>query len=269
VARNFHGKVAVRPVLRSAKPDVRLGGIANRHYAYPFSMVDDEQPSTTPARGDRRGKDRRKDDRRRDDRRLPVPWWRRPWALVLYGVLGALLVVLFFNRSRPPQVPAGGGEEITTAAPGAPVGPRPAPAAPDAPAEDARRPADYQRLMAEGEDAKGRWVYVELYCGSISQVALRNVDRIESAVVELADNTNRVPAAECKWGPHNGAEPRADVILLVPPGLAENFANARTVDDGFVRRRRIEGVAEWVGRSDALALRTALTLREFPPAAAR
>jgi hypothetical protein len=227
-------------------------------------MVDETQPDTEPKRGDRRDK-----DRRRNDRRAPVPVWRQPWALVLYGVVGALVLVLLFNRSRPPQIPAGSAEEITTAAPGAPIGQVPTASAPAAPTEDARSAAEYQRLMAEGEDAKGRWVRVELYCGSISQVALRNVDRIEGSVMELADVTNRVPAAECKWGPHTGGDPRADVMLLVPPGLAEAFANAPTVDDGFVRRRRIAGIAEWVGRSEAMALRTTLTLRQFPAAQAR
>jgi hypothetical protein len=232
-------------------------------------MVDDSQTGTeTTGSGERRGKDRRKNDRRRTDRRLPSPWWRRPWALVAYGVVGTLLVVLLFNRSRPPQIPAGGEEAVTTAPPGTPVAESPPPA-PTAPVENARRMADHERLMAEGDAAKGRILHVELYCSSISPVALRGVQPVESSIVELADAGSRVPAAECKWGPPRGTEARADVLLLVPPHLAEAFADAPTVDDGFVRRRRIEGSAEWVGRSEALALRTGLVLHEYPMQATR
>jgi hypothetical protein len=212
--------------------------------------------------------DRRQADRRKQDRRAPLPLWRRPWALVLYGVLGTLVVLLFLNRSRPPQVPAAAPEVVTATPPAAPAE-RVGPTAVDFVApEDARRMADYERLMAEGTAALGRTVRVELYCSSITQVALRSIDQIEASVAELADAARRVPAAECKWGERRNDDARADVMLLVPPELAEAFAQAPVVDDAFVSRRRVIGVAEWVGRSEALALRPALVLREYPERAA-
>jgi len=228
-------------------------------------MAEEEGSATETERADApRAGDRRGRDRRRSDRRVPLPWWRRPPALVAYGVLGTLVILLLVNRSRPPQIPAGGPDEITTAAPGASVAPPTDMDARNGVAIDARRMADHERLMAEGEDAKGRLVRVDLYCSSISSMSLRTVDRVERPIGDLADAANRVPAAECKWGPPQEATSRADVLLLIPPDLAESFANAPMVDDGFVPRRRIAGTAEWIGRSDALALRTALVLREFP-----
>jgi hypothetical protein len=226
-------------------------------------MAETTPPSTDPERaGDRRGKDRRKADRRVDERRLPPPIWRRPWALVLYGVLGTLLLVMLVNRSRPvEQVPIAEDEVTSTPPPPVAATEVPATTTPGGTAEPARRMADHERLMAEGEAAKGRLVRVELFCSSINQVSLRSVERIESSIAELADTGGRVPAAECKWGPVRGAEPRADVLLLVPPGLAETFAAAPSVEDGFVRRRRIERDVEWVGRSEALALRTVVVMR--------
>jgi hypothetical protein len=226
----------------------------------------EEKQAGEGATGDPRGGDRRRKDRRRNDRRTPPPWWRRPPALIAYGVLGTLVIVLFLNRSRPPGIPAGGPDEITTAAPGAPVAASPASASPDAPPVDAYRMADHERLVAEGDDARGRWIRVELYCGTISSMSLRGVDRMERQISELADANNRVPAAECKWGVAQNGAPRADVLLLIPPGSAEAFANAPVVDDGFVPRRRVVGTAEWIGRSEAMALRTALVLRELPGA---
>lgn len=231
-------------------------------------MAETPQSGTeSTAAGDRRQADRRRADRRKQDRRAPPPLWRRPWALVLYGVVGTLFVVLLFNRSRPTPVPVADGEVVTTApvAPAPVDSPSPAAVLP----EDARRPADFERLMAEGDAAKGRHLRVELYCSSISQVALRSgVTVVEEPVAVLADTSNRVPAAECKWGRRQGEESRADFLLLVPPELAERFAGAPSVEDGFVRRRRIEGIVEWVGRSDALALRTVGVLREYPVPAA-
>jgi hypothetical protein len=231
-------------------------------------MAEDiEQETQARGEGDRRAKDRRKGDRRREDRRAPVPVWRRPWMLVLYGALG-MLILLTVNRSRPPAEVATGPEDEVFTAPPSVVATEEAAPAQGEPAENARRMADYERLMAEGDAAKGRLLRVDLFCSSISQIALRGVDRVEAAVAELADGTGRVPAAECKWGPQT-AEPRADVLLLVPPALAPGFAAAPMVDDGFVRRRRVNTTVEWVGRSNALALRTAMILRAAPGQAAR
>lgn len=212
------------------------------------------QESTPDASGDNRGGDRREQDRRRTDRRSPAPVWRRPWALVAYGVLGALLLVLLFNGlGDDPPAP----DPATVAAVRRPVAaPDPGASAPAGAIEDGLRAADIERLIAEGETATGRAVRVQLFCDAISSVALRQVDNIRASVAALSDAEGRVPAAECKWGEAGEDVRRGDLLLLVPPGLAERFASAPLTEDGFVSRRRIEGVIEWIGRSGALSLRT-------------
>lgn len=225
-------------------------------------MAENPQPEVKPARtGDRRGSDRRGGDRRSSDRRTPPPAWRRPWALVGYGVVGTLVVVMFFNRSRPPERPA--ADEVVTTAQPAPAAVEVSGPAVDGGIEDATDANDFQRLVAEGEAAKGRLVRAELFCSSINQVSLRSVDRVESAIAELAGSGSRVPLAECKWGARRGDEPRGDFHLLVPPEHAEAFANASVVDDAFVSRRHLHAVVEWIGRSEALALRTTGVLRQL------
>jgi hypothetical protein len=81
----------------------------------------------------------------------------------------------------------------------------------------------------------------------------------EAAVAALAAN-GRVPAAECKWGSANDPR-REDFVLLVPPDLADRFASTPVVTDQFQRRRRISAEVEWLGRSEALALRPAGVFR--------
>lgn len=222
-------------------------------------MADQSGRSEVAGRGDRRQDDRRGGDRRALDRRLPVPAWRRPWAYAAYGVLGALLVVLLLTS-------LGGGEEesletgevVTVKAP-PPVNPN-APAAAGAPPQDAYSVGDFERLLAEGERSEGLRVRTELFCDEISPTALRDVDAVNRAVAELADANRRVPAAECRWGPSATAP---DFLLLVPPALAERFAAAPEVTQGFVARRKVAVELEWVGRSEALALRNAGVLREI------
>lgn len=180
--------------------------------------------------------------------------WRRPWALIAYGVLGALLLVLLFNGLGD-DPPAPDPAEISAVR--RPVAaPSPGDAAPAGAVDDGLRAADIERLIAEGETATGRRVRVQLFCDAINSVALREVDNIRASVAALSDAEGRVPAAECKWGASGADVRRGDLLLLVPPGLAERFASAPLTEDGFVSRRRIEGVIEWIGRSDALSLRT-------------
>ena len=204
--------------------------------------------------GDRRRGDRRSGDRRRSDRRAPVPAWRKPWALVAYGALAAFLVVLVVggladDDDRPsPAITAEGGPAPTTTTTRSPRE--------GEVAEDAMTASDFERLLIEGDAAKGRLVRVQLSCGPVSSVAMRSVDDPEDAVVDLADAGSRVPAAECRWG-GRAEERRPDFLLLVPPEMAEPFAATPVVADGFVRRRAMVADVEWIGRAESLALRTA------------
>lgn len=229
-------------------------------------MTEDSQQQTDSGRaGDRRGADRRSADRRNTDRRTPPPPWRRPWALVSYGVLGALAVVLLTNSwGDEPEEPTTGG--VVTTQPLPPAVDNPTLTTSNEPPQEARTAADYERLIAEGQTALGRRVRVELFCDQIKSVAIRSsVERVEGPVAALADSASRVPAADCKWGQGGGEVRREDFVLLVPPELAEQFASAPVVEDGFVSRRRVRGVVEWIGRSQALSLRTAGVLRALGP----
>jgi hypothetical protein len=212
--------------------------------------------------GDPRQADRRANDRRNLDRRAPPPWWRRPWALVSYGVLGALLVVALFRGGGGDDEP---NEEVVAAAPAAPPAQQTPPPAAGAPAQDAFRAADFEALSIQGAAAQGRRVRTQLYCGAPSPIALREqVQQVEAAVVALRDTQGRVPAAECQWG-GQGEERRQEFLLLIPPELAEAFAAQPVTTDEFVERRRVVAEVEWIGRSPALSLRTAGVLRRVYP----
>lgn len=191
------------------------------------------------------------------DRRFPVPLWRRPWALVAYGVLGALLLVLLFNLGGEEEEAPAAQLDVTTAAAPPVVDPAAPPAAGAAP-RDAFGVGDYERLLAEGDAARGQLVRTLLYCQGTTQVALRDVDRVSRSVAGLADAQRRVPAAECRWSADENAP---EFLLLVPPALASRFAAMPEVEQGFIRRRRVPAELEWVGTSEALALRTAGVLR--------
>lgn len=212
----------------------------------------EQEGGTVPRTGDRRS-----GDRRRVDRRAPPPLWRRSWALVFYGVLGALLGVFLVAEMREEEPPAA---EIAAAPPVAVE----APPAPAAPPEEAFTTADFERLVIRGREAEGRRVLAELYCAAPSSMALREQAPLEPAVAALRGPQGRVTAAECKWGPR-GDERRQDFLLLVPPELADDFAAAPVTTDDFVRRRRIRAEVEWIGRSEALFLRTAGVLRRVLP----
>jgi hypothetical protein len=221
-------------------------------------------PGDGNAEPQRRG-ERRTGDRRRSDRRLPVPWWRRPWAFMGYGVALALALVLggraVFGGAAP-GLPH--DEELVDATPRSTADPGDAPPATTAEPELAYGSAGIERLVLEGDAARGRVVRTRLSCGPASNVALSRSDRAqaESAIVPLVDEQNRVPAAECKWG-EAGATRREDFLLLIPRETAEGFASAPEVTDSFVRRRQIHGDVEWVGRSEVLSLRTVGVLRRL------
>ncbi|HYJ78167.1 MAG TPA: hypothetical protein VEW03_00995 [Longimicrobiaceae bacterium] len=212
-------------------------------------------PPDTP-KGEPRQGDRRAADRRRTDRRTPLPPWRRPWALVAYGVVGTLLAVVLLNGGGDDE-PGPGSRGDVVAAPPPPVTTAP-PAAPGGAPEPARSTADFERLVIQGDAARGRRVLAELYCETPGGVALEEgTDTLELALAALVDTVGgrRVPGAACKWGTQNDPR-REDFLLLVPAELARDFASAPVIMDGFVRRRRLVAEVEWIGKSRALALRT-------------
>lgn len=204
--------------------------------------------------------DRRQVDRRRGDRRAPPPPWLRPWAFVLYGVGGSLLLVLGLSSLRGDPEPSAGLRVTTATAPPS-AAPGSVPPA-SGPARDAYSVGDFERLVAEGGAASHRRIRTVLLCSSIGRVALHETDGIDRAIADLADDEGHVPGAECEWGPEVNAP---DFLLLVPPALATRFAEAPEVTRGFVTRRRVPAEVLWLGREDALALRTAGVLRRILP----
>ena len=217
--------------------------------------------SADPRQGDRRGI-----DRRRVDRRSPPPPWRRPWALVAYGVVGTLVLVgLISLATRDDESPDATGPLVTGPADPTPVAVAPAPAATPAPAAvtDAYGAAGFERLLLRGTTAAGAHVRAELFCAAPTRWEAR-ADLAEPAVEALAGPDRRVPAAECKWG-HENEPRREDFLLLVPPDLAAAFAAAPVTRDDFVERRRVHAEVEWIGQSPALLDRRAGVLRAVLP----
>lgn len=217
-----------------------------------------EGPQQAPRAGDRRGT-----DRRRVERRAPPPPWRKPWALVAYGVVGTLALVLLVNAMNDDE-PAAPRDEtlVERQAKGAtqvePTDPAVAAAGP----EDAYGTAGFERLVVEGEGAVGKIVRTELFCAPPQNFTIVAGHTAPRSVASLIQG-GQVPAALCKWGP-SGEPRREDLLLLVPPGpLGDEFAAAPVVTDNFVERRRVVAEVEWVGSSETLALRTAAVLRRM------
>lgn len=214
----------------------------------------DEGPRAARA-GDRRG-----NERRRVERRAPVPVWRRPWALVSYGVLGALALVLLLNGLGGDDDPVARDEALVEKQPSGATGvDAPNPQAEAAGPEDAYGSAGYERLVVAGEAAVGKSVRAELYCEAVQNFTIIGGHTAPRSVASLIQE-GRVPAARCRWG--SPSEPRREeLLLIVPPTLATQFASSPVVQDNFVERRRVMAELEWVGRSEALALRTAGVFR--------
>lgn len=215
----------------------------------------EESPQEQARTGDRRGGDRRTGDRRRSDRRAPRPWWRRSWAMVSYGVLGALAVILAWNAldADEPGLAPEGERLVSRTADAVEV------------EEDASAPAPgpreaygiggFERLVVEGAPAVGRVVRAELYCEQSAAYSVMANQPIPRAVAPLVEG-GHVRAAECKWGPRH--EPsRPEFLLLIPADLRDEFTAAPVVTDAFVERRRVVAEVEWLGRPEALALRQA------------
>ena len=213
-----------------------------------------EESSSQDSRN-RRGPDRRGDDRRRPERRAPPPIWRRPWAFAVYGVLGAFAIVVL-SRLLEEDDPTITGE-VTTAAVAPAVDTTSLPAA-NAPAREAMGVGEYERLVAQGEAAAGQRVITQLYCEPVNSISMKVDIPVSESVATLADANGRVPGADCKWGADTDAP---DLLLLVPANLAPAFAAAPEVQQSFVRRRSVRAELEWIGRSDALALRNVGVLR--------
>lgn len=225
-----------------------------------MSQHHQQQP---PAEGQHapRGGDRRGTDRRRVERRAPPPVWRRPWALVSYGVVGAFALVLMWNGvTGGDDTPAARDEQLVEKQPsGATTVAADNPAAAAGGPEDAYGSAGFERLVVEGEGAVGKVVRTELYCEAPENFTIIQGHTAPRSVASLIQE-GRVPAARCRWG--SPAEPRREeFLLIVPPALAEQFATAPVVQDNFVERRRVTAEVEWVGRSQTLALRTAGVFR--------
>lgn len=220
-------------------------------------MNSSERPAANAA-GDRGG-DRRQSDRRKVDRRAPLPLWRRPWAYVAYGVTAACLVILLLSL---------GDDESQEPTPATPVGSRVALPPVDSSTvgaatgsvRDAYGTAGFEALLVAGEAATGQWVRTTLYCEPIRSIALRRGTEVtvHASIAEHAGSAGRVPAAECHWGDEISAP---EVLLVVPTALAQRFASMQEVEQSFVRRREVPAQVEWVGRSDALALRNVAVLR--------
>ena len=220
-------------------------------------------PSDTaaPRAGDRRADDRRNRDRRRNDRRVPLPWWRKPPALVGYGVVGALILVAIFHPFGGDDKPAADRPLVST--PAAPIA-ESKPVAVSHQAEAAYTTGDFERLIIEGQGAVGKLVNAELFCAAPSRMSVRMDVPVEEPIAPLVQDAH-VSAAECRWG-RTADERREEFVLVVPPAQAKAYASAPETTEDFVQRRHLYAQVEWVGRSRALALRSAGVLREVLPA---
>jgi hypothetical protein len=223
------------------------------------------QPNET-SRQARDDADRRGQDRRNLERRAPVPPWRRPWAYAAYGVAGALVLMLLWSGMRGDGDRAPSNDApLAERAPGAPEVAQPQPGAVEHPAgepvREASGAAGFERLMLEGAAARGRTVKAELFCEAPTSYEVNANAPVEAAVAALTVE-GRIPGAQCKWGGAGDAR-REDFLLLVPADLAADFAAAPMVNDDFQRRRRVVANVEWVGPSQALALRTVGVFRGF------
>lgn len=218
-------------------------------------MAESETTERGSARG---GGDRRGGDRRGDERRAPPPPWRRPWAFVGYGVVASLLIVLLMGSFRGGGERSGTLDVSTTMAPPRVAGD--APPAAGAPVIEGYTVGEFERLLAEGEAAEGQRVRTVIYCEPTRAITLRDAAEVNRSVAELADARRRVPGAECKWSDDDGAP---DFLLLVPSEFAERFAAMPVVRQGFISRRQVPAEVEWLGRPEALALRTAGVLRRL------
>lgn len=219
-------------------------------------MTDSSSREAERQARERREQDRRGGDRRRPERRAPPPLWRRPWAFIAYGVVGAFLIVALTRLIDPDEPELEPGDITTAAIP--PAVDTTAPPAATAPPREGMGAGGYERLLAEGEAAVGQRVVTLLYCETVTSIAMVSNTVVNESVAAVADANGRVPGAECRWGEGSDAP---EVLVLVPPELAPRLAAAPEIEQRFVRRRRILAEVEWIGPSEALALRNVAVLR--------
>jgi hypothetical protein len=202
---------------------------------------------------ERRRGDRRAGGRRRTD---GASGWRVSKAQAAVAAVGVLVLVLLVRgltgSDDEPEGQAVGSELDTT---------EPAPTAALARPSAIREVytvAEFEGLLAEGDAAVGQTIRTELYCGSISQVTVRSTQTVNPSIAQLAGTDGRVAAAECRWSRDSLS---SELLLVVPPNLAEDFARAPEVEINFVTRRQVPAEIEWLGRSEELSLRNAAVLR--------
>src|SRR5690606_26796978 len=103
-------------------------------------------------------------------------------------------------------------------------------------AREATSLAHLEILLAEGESAVGQIVRTELYCQSITPIAVRSTDRGWGALDGIVDAEGRVGGAECRWSDESRS---SDFLLVIPPELAERFTAMPEIEMNFVLRRRV------------------------------
>lgn len=263
-ARALHASTAIR-IECQAPPgggQSAPGGVPSGPTAAPperptatRTMPEQSKEEIEAEQRNRREQARRGGDRRRPDRRAAAPLWRRPWAYAAYGVLAALVLVLLFNPGGDDEPE---GDPTLTTTSGTPEVDTTRSVAATSPSREAMGAGEYERLVAEGEAAVGQRVTTHLYCEAVSSIALQSDAVVTESVAAVSDATGRVPGAECRWG--EGAD-APELLLLVPPALATTFAAAPEVQQSFIRRRSVRAEIEWIGRSEALALRNVAVLR--------
>ena len=174
-------------------------------------------------------------------------------AYVAYGILAALVLVIVgrgLARDEEPSVVAiqPPEERLEVADSTVTV----------TPTRDAFTLGDYEWLMAEGQSVMGEVVRAELFCGSVSSIAMRSVDVPNPALMVLADAERRVAGAECRW---TRTDRSAQILLIIPPHLSQEFARMPEEEINFIRQRVVPADVEWLGRSNDLSLRVAGILR--------
>ena len=114
-----------------------------------------------------------------------MPIWRRSWAYVGYGVIGAFLIVVV-SRMIEDEQPSLSADDIATETRGLAVDTSQMAAA-TAPPREAMGAAGYETLVAEGARAEGQRVVTQLYCEPVASVSLKPDAVLNESVAGVAD----------------------------------------------------------------------------------